>query len=86
MFEGSGEKYGKSKKLPGDRVSPERRQFVRKESAIILARSIMLREEAKQNMFEERAVRDERVSKLFCALVCAQCCLSICVRFVADSK
>ena len=67
MFEGTGEKYGKSKKIPGERVSPERRKWVRKESAVILARSIMLREEAKQNMFEERAVRDDRVSEvIFC--------------------
>ncbi len=28
---------------------------------MILARSVMYREEAKQHMFEERAVRDERV-------------------------
>lgn len=31
---------------------------------MILARSIMLREEAKQNMFEERAIRDERVCQI----------------------
>lgn len=55
-------KFSKKKKNPLERVSPERKQWVRKESAMILARSIMLREEAKQNMFEERAIRDERVS------------------------
>lgn len=59
MFEES--KYGKSGKTLHDRVSPERKAWVRKESAMILARSMMLREEAKQNMFEERAIRDERL-------------------------
>jgi hypothetical protein len=56
-----GPKYGKTGKTLGERVSPERRDWVRKESAVILARGIMLREEAKQNMFEERAIRDERL-------------------------
>lgn len=60
MFE-TGPKYGKTGKTLGERVSPERRDWVRKESAMILARSIMMREEAKQNMFEERAIRDERL-------------------------
>eukprot|EP01006_Ploeotia_vitrea_P067881 TRINITY_DN98811_c0_g1_i1.p1 TRINITY_DN98811_c0_g1~~TRINITY_DN98811_c0_g1_i1.p1 ORF type:complete len:253 (-),score=2.32 TRINITY_DN98811_c0_g1_i1:13-771(-) len=59
MFEE--QKFGKTNKTLRERVSPERKEWVRKESALILARSIMLREEAKQNMFEERAIRDERL-------------------------
>ena len=38
-------KFGKTGKTLAERVSPERKQWVRKESAMILARSIMLREE-----------------------------------------
>lgn len=58
-------KYMKTGKSLRERVSPERKQIVKKQSALILARSMMLREEAKQNMFEERALRDERVKYLF---------------------
>lgn len=39
------QKFGKSGKVGEPRVSPERQEWVRKESARILARSVMLREE-----------------------------------------
>lgn len=40
----TGEKFAKSK-IKSERVSPERKEWVRKESAMILARNVMLREE-----------------------------------------
>ena len=62
--------YAKKEKNFGPRVSPERKEWVRKESAVLLAKNVIARERAKDTMFEKRrerdliaeAVREERVS------------------------
>ncbi len=47
--------------MSADRISPERREAIRQQTSVIAARSLMMREEAKQSMFDERIKRDERV-------------------------
>jgi hypothetical protein len=45
-------------KTGGARVSPERKQWVRKESAIILAKNMLARDKAKQDIVNKRRERD----------------------------
>ena len=40
LFGGGADMFGKSKKKPGQRVSPERRNWVRAESQLILSKNL----------------------------------------------
>lgn len=61
--------FAKKDRSHGPRVSPERKAYVRKESAILLAKNMIAREKAKEDMFVKRrekdliaeAVREERM-------------------------
>jgi len=49
-------KFAKKATIPGaPRVSPERKVWVKKESATILAKNLIARDKTKEQMFEERA-------------------------------
>jgi hypothetical protein len=57
LFGGGADMFGKSKKKPGQRVSPERRNWVRAESQLILSKNLALREKTKAMMVEVAAER-----------------------------
>ena len=55
--------YAKKAVIPGaPRVSPERKRWVKKESATIIAKNMVARDKTKEKMFEEREKRDHVIS------------------------
>jgi len=51
--------YAKKDPTKAQRVSPERRDWVRKESAMILAKNLLARDKTKEEMFVKRMERDK---------------------------
>lgn len=51
--------YAKKDPTKAHRVSPERRDWVRKESAMILAKNLLARDKTKEDMFVKRMERDK---------------------------